>query len=519
MQAVDRREHAELHPAGRELVIAKAFHVPADVVAPPAVADVRRGRRETRLERERLPRHDRITRETHGVTVRAGARKPRERERALDRPLAAREMLVVEHPQRVHALNARIRARLPVNPPKIRPLILEPLVQYIEVGVHELIVVHVERDGGAIGGLAERLAHRLIRILECAHAIGRVNVEGHAKAALVQFLEETLRIREKVTIPRVPRPARTVLRVHVGEVPVHVDHRHRERNILRAERIHELEVALLAIAVVARPPVAERELRHDRLRATNREIILHRGHVVAARCEHEKIDAAFLGSAGAQATVGIKHHRARIINLCIPHRRVHARLERDLAVGDIERTGRTAEVPVKRALCLPVQGQLAIRGKRQILPVPPHRVIRRNPALDLNLEAVRRERAAIVFEVKILRFDREAALVLANRVLGRIKHHVTIDREGRRAILERAARRILEAHHARRDRRDPKVLADEFSGKGNIRHEVSSSRASPAWTHPLSLRAGSGPMPCDFMKKPERAAPGWGPQPWIFHRE
>ncbi len=81
MQTVDRAERAQLVPADLQLLVTVAEHVAADVVAPPAVADVGSAGGEFRLELERFPRHDGVAGEADRVAVRARAGVTREGER------------------------------------------------------------------------------------------------------------------------------------------------------------------------------------------------------------------------------------------------------------------------------------------------------------------------------------------------------------------------------------------------------------------------------------------------------
>ena len=71
MQAQDGRKHAELHPAHIQLVAVFAEMMPADVVAPPGVAAVRRCRGKVRLEAQDAPIHCRITRKAERIAMRA----------------------------------------------------------------------------------------------------------------------------------------------------------------------------------------------------------------------------------------------------------------------------------------------------------------------------------------------------------------------------------------------------------------------------------------------------------------
>lgn len=50
VQTVDRAERAELVPSGLQFLVPVAEHMPAYVMAPPSVADVRSHRRKVRLE-------------------------------------------------------------------------------------------------------------------------------------------------------------------------------------------------------------------------------------------------------------------------------------------------------------------------------------------------------------------------------------------------------------------------------------------------------------------------------------
>src|SRR5204862_2194436 len=95
------------------------------VMAPPAVADVRRGRGELGLEVQRRPGDVRVAREADRVAVAARAGVAREGERAAPLAAGVEVVEVVEHPQRVDALDARVLALLPVEPPEVDPLRLE----------------------------------------------------------------------------------------------------------------------------------------------------------------------------------------------------------------------------------------------------------------------------------------------------------------------------------------------------------------------------------------------------------
>ena len=275
---VDRAERAQLVPADLQLLVTVAEHVAADVVAPPAVADVGSAGGEFRLELQRLPRHDGVAGEADRVAVRARAGVTREGERArvAFAVVAAvvaggiEVMQVVQAPQRVEARLPRQAALLPVNPPEVDAIFLHRVVELVEVDLHELRIGQVELHGLAAFRIdVHGLGDLRIQLFERAHAVPRVDVERGLHAMLVQPVEEALRIREEVLVPRVAGPAGAVLRVDVvNQVPVHIDDGRGERDAFLFETFDELTVFGFGIAVVAAPPVAERIPRYHRRLST-----------------------------------------------------------------------------------------------------------------------------------------------------------------------------------------------------------------------------------------------------------
>ena len=73
VEAHYRREHPELHPSHLKLLVVRPEHVPADVVAPPAVTDIRRRGGKVGLEGEARPGDEGIAGEAHRVAVAARA--------------------------------------------------------------------------------------------------------------------------------------------------------------------------------------------------------------------------------------------------------------------------------------------------------------------------------------------------------------------------------------------------------------------------------------------------------------
>ena len=272
-------------------------------MAPPAVADVRGGGGEFGLELQGLPVDDRIAGEADRIAVRAGAGVAGEGERAwvafgVFAAVGARRIEVVqmvETPQRVEAGLAGGTALLPVEPPEVNALILHRMVELVEVGFHELRVGEVELHG--LLGLrvdTHRLGEFGVAFLERAHAVLRVHVERDLHALLVQPRHEALRIGEEVLVPRVAGPAGTVLRVHVvDEMPVHVDHGGGERNAFLLEPFDERHVFGFGVAVVAAPPVAEREARQQRGRPGQTVEVVHGLTVTVSVGEQVEVGGGF----------------------------------------------------------------------------------------------------------------------------------------------------------------------------------------------------------------------------------
>ena len=422
----------ELHPSRGEFVIPYAEEVPADVVAPPAVADVGRGRREERLEGERLPRDDGVAGEPDRIAVTARTGVPGEGQR----PVIA-EVEVVEHPQRVDAGDPRVRSGLPVEPPEVDAVRLETAVQDFEVRRQEAPVGDVEGDRLARGRVPpERGRHRRVRLLVGADAVGRMHIERDAQSARMQFAQKLGRRREKCTVPGVTRPTAAVGRVDVGQVPVHVEDGDREREPLLPEPVQQGQVRLGGVGVEAAPPVAEREPGHDRRGTGDGVERPQRLGVILTVGEHVQVDPA--DGVRADPALVVEEERARVVDHGIARTGDDARLERDRPVGVVQGAGRAAQV-----------------GRH--VAVAPDRVVRADPAPDGQGQPARAERPAVVREPEARRHHLERAVRVEHPELGHGQS--PIHREGGRAVFEDTVRGVLQPDQALGEHGDAVTLA------------------------------------------------------------
>ena len=227
VQPHDRRKHAELQPADLQFPVPHAQHVAADIVAPPAIADVRRRGGEIRLEGQAVPGDEGIAREAHRIAVAAGAGVAGEGQPRVAPSGGIQVARVVQHEQRVDARHAAAALLLPVDPPEVHALFLEVVQHRPFKGGQIPGAARVEGDRLAAVGIDAHLpGHRRVQLLEGPKAVGGMVVQRDLQAPVVQPLQEPRRVREHRFIPGIARPAGAVLRFDVGDVPVHVQHRH-----------------------------------------------------------------------------------------------------------------------------------------------------------------------------------------------------------------------------------------------------------------------------------------------------
>ena len=352
----DGREHPELHPAGGQLVVPVALHMAADVVAPPAVAYVAGVGGEVGLEGQGLPADDGIPRKAHRVTVAARAGVAGEGQAPPALPHAVQKVVVVQHPQGVQAGDAGPGALLPVQPPEVHAGLLVGVVEVLEISVHEAGVGDVELHRlFLLPVLAQGLGHGAVGLLKGADAVGGVDVQGHPQAMPVQPGHKLRRVGEELFVPGIAGPAAAVLRVHVHQVPVHVDDRHREGHLLGFKPLHQGLILRLVVAVEAAPPVAQSVAGQHRRRAGQVIKIPQAGLVVAAVAEEVEVDA--LALPGLHPAVGADQQGAAVVQQAVA-----------------APVGQQAVLQLHRAVGV-VQGAGGAPQVAGLLPIVPHAVV------------------------------------------------------------------------------------------------------------------------------------------------
>ena len=98
-------------------------------------------------------------------------------------------------------------------------------------------------------------------LLPRLYAVGGMEVHGHLQLVVLDPAQESLGVGEEGAVPCVTRPSASRGLI---VMPVHVDHKHVERNVILMEVVHELTKLVIRIAPIARPPVAEGITRWQR---------------------------------------------------------------------------------------------------------------------------------------------------------------------------------------------------------------------------------------------------------------
>ena len=258
MKTVDGREDPILIPSRFQLVVSSSLHVPANIMAPPAVTDVGGRVGKIRLEGKALPGNHRVSRKTYGVTVGAHPCITRKSHRTLSLSGAVQKVIVVQHPEGVKPLHLGVGSLLPVKPPEIHALILHGMMNLLEINlqefrirnikVHRLFLFLVYPHG---------LRHLGITVLKSPHSVCRMDIQRGVHGPVVELLQKARRIREHFPVPGITCPPTSVLGVNIHQMPIHVNHRHRKRNPLPVKALHQLYVGFFRIFIISAPPVSK----------------------------------------------------------------------------------------------------------------------------------------------------------------------------------------------------------------------------------------------------------------------
>ena len=170
-------------------------------------------------------------------------------------------------------------------------------------------------------------------------------------------------IGEQLLVPRIAGPTGTVFRIDiVHAVPVHVDHGCGEWNAFALEPVHELQVFVLRVAVVAAPPVAECEARQQRRWSGQLVEVLHSFGVAAAVAE--EVQVGFLVSArfhpspqrirlAVHFVCFHDHVCGGIVEHCPTVSRNHTIVQRNFAIRLVERARGAFEIMLRLVAVMP----------------------------------------------------------------------------------------------------------------------------------------------------------------------
>lgn len=149
-----------------------------------------------------------------------------------------------------------------------------------------------------------------------------------------------LRVREKLPVPGVARPAGAQGWVDVHQMPVHVHHGHGERQVLGGKSLHQRQVFSLGIAAKAAPPATQSVAWQQRLGPAEAVKIRHPGLKVPVVAEEIEVLPRGVGRDPAVLREG---HGAAVVQhgAALPGKETV--LQRDVAVRAVQRAGGAAD--------------------------------------------------------------------------------------------------------------------------------------------------------------------------------
>ena len=172
---------------------------------------------------------------------------------------------MVQHPQRIQALDFRSRTLLPVDPPEIHTKRFVGITAIFKIHLQRFFICHVKRYRlFFLDGDPHRLCSSLIAVLKPADSIGRMKIQRHPHSFFVESVDKTFGIRKELPVPGKAGPAASVFGIYLNLMPVHVNDCHAERNIFLLKTLHELQIAFFAVFIITAPPVSQSETRQHR---------------------------------------------------------------------------------------------------------------------------------------------------------------------------------------------------------------------------------------------------------------
>ena len=278
------------------------------------------------------------------------------------------------------------------------------------------------------------------------HALGGVYIQGHLHAAAVQLLQQCGRVGEKLPVPGVACPAAAVLGVDVHQVPVHVDDPHGEGDVFLLEAVHQLQIAVLSIAVVTAPPVAQSKAgQHGGRAAQMVKVLKSLGIVVSIAPEVQVLDALF---SGLQPAVLQQNLRGTVIQHGKAVAGENTALQRNGAVGLVQSAGGAAQVA-------------------GLLAVAPDAVVLGEAALHLNSQTLGRERLFVIYQVHAVGVNLQLSILVQHPKIGFGEIPVEDGLGG--PVLKDSVGAVLQAQQALGEHRDAVVLPGDnvlWAGSG-----------------------------------------------------
>ena len=297
VQPQNRRICPKLRPPRSHLVVFIPKHMPADIVAPPAISDIGRGRCKVRLKIQRIPGHQRIPGKSSRIAVASWPCVSGKRQRALSIPPVVQIVKMVQYPQRVKPFDLAVAALLPVNPPKIDAFFFSWMVQIFKICFQIFRIGKVAEHWIFVFIIyPHRLCHILIHFLICLHAVRRMDIQRHVHPPLMQPCQKPRRIWKQLFVPRISRPAAAVFRVNIYKMPVHIDYCYRKRQVFFVKPLHQLHICLLGIFIVTAPPVSKRKPWQHRRRSAQRVKIVQRLFVIMSVSKEIQVPDPFFPS-------------------------------------------------------------------------------------------------------------------------------------------------------------------------------------------------------------------------------